>query len=139
MDRASLVTLQARVLSATSPLSTHFTVAELSCRHCRKVFVSPVLIEMLERLRSMAGTALVINSGYRCPTHNRQLGGAPESAHCLGLAADISVPERFRPNAGPFLDMAEAVAREVRGGYHYYPGEWFVHIDCQPYPADRRW
>lgn len=35
--------------------------------------------------------AIRIVSGFRCPAHNRELGGAPNSQHLVGLAADILV------------------------------------------------
>lgn len=70
-------------------LSTHFSEREFRCRHCGRVRVDPHLIHHLERLRAIVGRPLVIVSGYRCAEHNRRVGGAPESQHLLGRAADI--------------------------------------------------
>ena len=120
-------------------LSDHFNAGELACRHCGRVYVTPVLLIMLEKLRSLAGVPLTICSGYRCPTHNDNIGGAPRSKHMLGMAADIAVPEKYRDSPAEFLDMVTAVAVEVRGGYHYYPSSHFVHMDCWVWPPDRRW
>lgn len=47
--------------------------------------------EVLEPLRKRFG-AIRINSGYRCHLLNLQVGGAIESQHTLGEAADIFVP-----------------------------------------------
>lgn len=33
---------------------------------------------------------LVLTSGYRCPEHNKAVGGAEHSFHMQGLAVDIS-------------------------------------------------
>lgn len=33
------------------------------------------------------------NSGYRTPEHNKQIGGAPKSAHVQGKAIDIRDPK----------------------------------------------
>jgi hypothetical protein len=32
---------------------------------------------------------MVINCGARCPQHNREVGGAKDSAHLYGLACDV--------------------------------------------------
>jgi uncharacterized protein YcbK (DUF882 family) len=39
----------------------------------------------------MVGAPLVIVSGYRCPPHNRTVGGAPDSQHMYGAAADLEL------------------------------------------------
>lgn len=37
--------------------------------------------------------ACYCNSGYRSPEHNKQIGGAPRSAHVQGKAIDIADPK----------------------------------------------
>ena len=50
------------------------------------------LLLKLEELRyRLGGKAVVINSGYRTPAHNRRVGGASNSQHLYGKAADIVV------------------------------------------------
>jgi zinc D-Ala-D-Ala carboxypeptidase len=51
--------------------------------------VRPRLAESLERLRATVGKPIPIVSGYRCPVHNHAVGGAPDSQHMYGSAADI--------------------------------------------------
>lgn len=51
------------------------------------------LMERLESLRRAVGYPLVIRSGYRSPTHNRNVGGATRSQHLYGKAADIYVKD----------------------------------------------
>lgn len=46
------------------------------------------LCETLEAIRALAGV-LHVDSGYRSPLVNKAVGGAANSAHVLGLAADI--------------------------------------------------
>lgn len=53
--------------------------------------MSARLIELLEEIREFVGFPLVITSGYRCPARNAEVGGAPNSAHLGGEAADIFV------------------------------------------------
>ena len=44
--------------------------------------------KVLDPLREKVG-AIRVNSGYRSPEHNKQIGGATNSQHCKGEAADI--------------------------------------------------
>ena len=44
---------------------------------------------ILQHLRDALGTPLKINSGYRCPSLNKAIGGAANSQHVTGQAADI--------------------------------------------------
>ncbi len=70
-------------------ISEHFSERELACRHCGRVKVSCELMAALEELRRRKGRPLPIISGYRCPRHNRAVGGARRSQHVRGQAADI--------------------------------------------------
>ena len=47
-------------------------------------------LQMLDDARHKAGIPFVITSGYRCPSHNKAVGGVANSAHTKGLAADIA-------------------------------------------------
>jgi zinc D-Ala-D-Ala carboxypeptidase len=55
--------------------------------------VRPRLVELLEKIRAQQGVAVHIVSGYRCPIHNAQVGGAHDSQHVYGAAADIRLPK----------------------------------------------
>lgn len=46
-------------------------------------------VNILQPLRDALGTPVNINSGYRCPSLNRSIGGATNSQHMTGQAADI--------------------------------------------------
>ena len=50
---------------------------------------------VLQPLRDAWGTPLEINSGYRCPELNREVGGVPTSQHTLGEAADIAAEDPY--------------------------------------------
>jgi len=107
-------------------ISKHFTYQELACRHCGIAAVDPVLVCCLEDLRKRIGQPLPVISGYRCPQHNRAVGGAPRSFHVLGQAADI-------PRG--LVRPAVATAAGFRGlGTR---DGWVTHVDVRPHPA--RW
>lgn len=128
----------ALILPPELSLTPHYRVRGFSCSCCRRLVVSPVLLEMLERLRAACGDIpLTITSGFRCPQHNRSVGGSPASRHMFGLAADIQIPAQIE--ISEFTEKAKEIVREVRGGYHYSRAAGFVHIDCWPWPPNRRW
>lgn len=114
-------------------LSPHFSKKELACRCCGRLIVDPRLIEALEALRQLAGAPIVIHAGYRCPAHNREVGGVPNSEHTRGLAADIHIP-------GLSLQQMYAMASEVpqfaQGGIGAYDTN-FLHVDVRDHRA--RW
>ena len=47
------------------------------------------LIDNLNVLRQELGSPLYVNSGYRSPEHNKNIGGSINSQHLTGKAADI--------------------------------------------------
>ena len=44
---------------------------------------------VLDPAREALGKPVVVNSGFRCPLHNKAVGGACNSQHVKGEAADI--------------------------------------------------
>jgi len=74
------------------PLSEHFSLHEFTCKcGCKRTYVEPELIDLLEKIREHFGRPVIISSGYRCPKHNKAVGGGPNSQHIFGKAADINV------------------------------------------------
>jgi len=77
----------------------HFKPEEFACPCCGVSAVRKELVVKLDQLRDIVGFPLIITSGYRCPKHNAEIGGVPDSAHTKGLAVDISIstsPKRYR-------------------------------------------
>jgi len=119
--------------------SEHFTFSELACRCCGRVYITPGLLYLLEDIREQIRRPVVINSGYRCPSHNAAIGGKPLSQHPLGTAADINIPRDL--GAGRELLLGKIVQCVVKwqGGYKFYEEDSFVHVDVCPTPPNRRW
>jgi len=74
-------------------LSRNFTLDELACK-CGKCDttveeINSNLVYQLQKLRDSFGLPIKIASGYRCPEHNKAIGGAPNSQHMRGTAVDI--------------------------------------------------
>ncbi len=129
------------------PTATHyspnFTRAELECRGSECNGKEPprevekrltLLAADLELLRHELGDdVLGINSGYRCPVHNKRVGGAAGSRHMVGDAADLAVPSGEQAR---YFAAAERVPAFKNGGIGVYPGG-AVHVDRRGYKA--RW
>lgn len=88
---------------------------------------------VLDPLRERYGKPIIVNSGYRCPKHNREVGGATNSQHLKGEAADIRVQDsRFTVK-----DLAKAIIEH--GKYDQlilYPT--FVHVSWKRVGLNRR-
>ena len=65
-------------------------------------------VQVLEPLREHFGTPVVISSGYRCPKLNGIVGGARNSQHMKGEAADLHIPSIKAPDGSIVQDMATA-------------------------------
>jgi hypothetical protein len=80
-------------------LTPHFSLAELTVTNTKLDNVpSKEVIEVLrttafymEKVREILGNvAITINSGYRSPDVNRQVGGTSNSSHTYGYAVDFT-------------------------------------------------
>jgi hypothetical protein len=88
-------------LDAQDHVTPHFTWAEFACQDAQKTPVPPNLRTntirlcwLLEKLRHQLGDVPIsIDSGYRTPAHSRQVGGAADSRHMHGDAADSFVAQ----------------------------------------------
>lgn len=107
-------------------LSAHFNRREFACHHCGKVKVVGPLVAGLERLRAIVGRPLNLVDAYRCPVHNRAVGGARNSQHPLGTAADLPVG---------YATVAQAEQAGFTGIGNR--GPWAVHVDVRARRA--RW
>ena len=128
----------------SDPLSKHFWADEFKCRCNRCEFSSGRikrgdidlgLVALLESLRAdLLRAPITINSGRRCVDHNASagVGGAPNSQHLKGTAADIVV-EGYSPGM-VFLALDQHPLSE-RLGLSQYPT--FVHVDVRGHKA--RW
>lgn len=76
----------------STQLTPHFNTAEFKCK-CGKshdTLINTKLVEMLEKLREkLHCSKIVITSGYRCPTHDKNVGGTGSGHHTKGNAADL--------------------------------------------------
>lgn len=77
---------------ANEKVGQHFKVKEFACKDgSQVVFIDDHLVSVLDILRNQIGKPVIITSGYRTPTRNKDVGGARYSYHMRGMAADIRV------------------------------------------------
>lgn len=108
----------------------HFPPREMACRGSGAVKVDTELMDRLEALRAKLGVPLWVTSGYRVEWYNAQVGGAKNSQHLYGKAADIAVMN-VNPN-----DLIREAEKLGFGGIGTYSEQGFVHVDVGP---KRRW
>jgi len=114
-------------------LTKNFTLDEFRCKCCGEARINLYLVERLQMLRVVVGQPIIVNSGYRCPAHNKAVRGSRGSRHLLGLAADIRVVG-LRPNMlGAAIDGL--MFNEPIGLGIY---DTFVHFDVLR-AKDKRW
>ena len=76
----------------STQLSAHFNVREFRCKcgGTHDILISSELIDKLEQLHAAFHCSkIIVTSGYRCPTHDKAVGGTGSGQHTKGTAADI--------------------------------------------------
>ena len=118
----------------------NFKVSEFACKCCGENRIDQRILDMAQTIRDELGVPVKVNSGYRCETHNRNVGGVNKkydkngkliskgSNHMYGLAADLSC------SLGS-AKMFEAVKKLHAEGKlpmldYCIKYKTFIHIDC---------
>ena len=70
---------------------TYFKLEEFECSCCGEMGMDMGFLHKLDLARGLAKTPFIINSGYRCKKHNKNVGGKETSSHLKGKAVDIKV------------------------------------------------
>lgn len=144
----------------TNVASRHFTMAEMRCHDGTpypSMWVDRLveLFSQLDLIRETWGGPLHVISGYRTPEHNAAIGGAGQSQHVSGRAADLR-PIRKGVHASDIHDLHRTVNELIAagklpsvGGVGVYP--WvkqgkilvagWVHVDTRQRLTDHvtRW
>lgn len=94
------------------------TVVQRACSHFEKVL-------------GVSKVTLLINSAHRCPTHNKNVGGASKSKHVNGTAMDIRIKGVTPKELFDYFD------KEYPNKYGIGLYKNFTHIDSRKERA--RW
>jgi len=93
------------------------------------------LCEVLELIRALTGQPVTITSGYRTEAHNKKIGGAKNSRHTQGRAADFRLKGMTPKRIFEIVDRWQRLGIIPKGGLKAYAT--FVHIDLDD--KIRRW
>lgn len=105
-------------------LSTNFKVKEFRCKDgSDTILIDSDLVSYLQSIRNWAGGAVTINSAYRTASYNESVGGAKNSYHVKGQAADIVVSGKT-----PLEVARKAEDLGMKGIIKYNS---FVHVDTR--------
>ena len=96
------------------------------CGSCSGFPVEPqeALVQALEEIREAWGEPMRVTSGVRCESHNTAVGGAKDSAHLTGWAADISVTDSVARH--------ELMSYAIHSFHRIGLGETLYHLDLDP-------
>lgn len=114
----------------------YFDRSEFKCKcgkYCNGFPVEPDkrLVKLLDNVRAHFGKPTTINSGIRCKQHNANEGGAAQSQHLYGTAADIRVDDVAPKAVYAYLETL----LPNTGGVGLY--DWGCHVDVRTEKA--RW
>ena len=122
-------------------MTENFSYSEFKCKcgKCdmpREVYENlHAVAEQLQVLRNFLGQSIKINSGYRCPKHNENIGGTKNSQHKLGTASDIVVKGMESETIKKHIEDRILKGEMLEGGLGLY--NTFVHYDIRGTKA--RW
>lgn len=107
-------------------LSTQEYSCKCSNNFCKTTVISKNLIKSYSSFRNLIGVRLLINSGYRCQSHNHNVGGAELSRHLTGEAIDINLKSLHH------LDNDEIEFAAKNSGFNFIKFyKSFVHLDVR--------
>lgn len=112
-------------------LSKNFKTSEFECKGkgcCDRCCVSKKLVKLLQQIRDHFAKPTNVNSGYRCETHNKNVGGVTNSYHRNGEAADIAVTGIAPKEVAKY---AESIGILGIGLYETDKDGYFVHVDVR--------
>ena len=117
-------------------ISEYITLDEYACGHCGTLppdlFVHDIrrpyseLFNIFDSVRAAWGKPIPVSSGYRCPYHNKAIGGSQCSVHMFGLALDLDMP-----NTAEVEELFTLIVTDfdhLRIGKYTQTGT-FLHID----------
>lgn len=92
-----------------------------------KVIIHPELPAALQIIRDEIKDAVNLTNAYRTDSHNKRVGGATNSYHTYGMAADIYV------NGYTPIELAKFISRLFKHKYCIiaYPKKGIVHFDVR--------
>lgn len=108
----------------------YFKYEDFKCPCCNENHISYELIARLDAARGISGIPYIINSGYRCPVRNKDVGGVDRSSHLRGLAVDIA----YKDERELFLILKGLF---FAGFTRLHIGSTYIHVDIDVFKTQR--
>jgi uncharacterized protein YcbK (DUF882 family) len=99
----------------------NFTLTETVLRNIQE------LAKNLQVLRDEVKKPIKITSGYRDPSFNKKIGGASQSRHLTGQAADLKIEGYTPKQVAAIIEKLIAAGKMKQGGLGIY-STW-IHYD----------
>ncbi len=95
---------------------------------------------LLIPLQTKLGKPLTINSGYRSPAVNKAVGGARDSQHTKGQAADIECPGMANGDLADYIEASGLPFDQMIEEYvsDEDPSAGWIHVSYRADGANRR-
>lgn len=107
-------------------LTKNFRVQEFASKDgADTILIDTKLVDYLQQIRDKFGLPVIISSAYRTKAHNKAVGGATNSYHTRGMAADIIINGVESKRTAAY---AEAIGVQ---GIGWYESQKFCHIDTR--------
>ncbi len=121
-------------------ITKNFYLDEFSCKDLSDIPVNVFknilrLAEEMQKIRDYFQRSITVNSGYRSPDYNKSIGGAKQSQHLLGTAADIVVKGFSADEVANAIEGLNRIGAIKIGGLSRYDN--FTHVDTRE--KDARW
>lgn len=88
--------------------------------------------EVLDPLREAWGAPIIVTSGYRCKLLNQVVGGAANSQHTTGMAADVRTLSDYPSDNKRLFDLAVSLDLPFDQLIDEYRYNW-VHLSYSRY------
>lgn len=121
-------------------LTKNFNKSEFECK-CGCEMPEDVMFEIqklaaqLQTIRDFIRKPVKLTNAYRCPKHNKAVGGVSNSQHILGKAADIQIKDLDTAEVYKTIDNLTEQGHILQGGLGKY--NTFTHYDIRKTKA--RW
>ena len=120
-------------------ITNNFSLEEFECKCGCKMpeFVKKNIIELAENLQAIRDVVgkLNLTNAYRCKEHNADVGGATNSQHLKGKAADVKSKEYDVLEVSKIIEGLIKSEKIEQGGIGIY--NTFTHYDIRGVRA--RW
>lgn len=117
----------------------HFTRKEFACKcGCYISNIDDRFLARLDFAREAAGIPFKINSGCRCPEHNKAVGGVPSSSH---VATETQPSYAVDINCDDSASRHRIILSLLNAGFSRIGvAKTFIHVDADPKkPANVIW